>query len=73
MKKVYKKLTEEQIKRGVIFSSCLSTERNEQEGDTIHEVLKTDDDITRDETINRLLNDKFFNNSHFKYNIVRYP
>lgn len=39
MEKIYKKLTKEQIKRGVIFSSCLSTQRTEQEGDNIHEVL----------------------------------
>lgn len=69
MKKVYKKLTDEQLKRNVIFSSCLSIQRTEQTGDTIHEVLKDDTDIT--EHINRLKNDNFFNASHFKFNIIR--
>jgi len=69
MKKVYKKLTEEQIKRGVIFSSCLSEYRTETTKDTIHEVLKDDEDKT--EHINRLLDDKFFNSSHWNFNIIR--
>lgn len=42
MKKIYKKLTEDQIKRGVIFSSCLSTIRDEKEEDIIHEITKED-------------------------------
>jgi hypothetical protein len=69
MRKVYKKLTEEQKTRGVIFSSCLSVYRTEQKTDTIHEVKKEDTD--KDLTISRLLNDSFFNESHFKYNIIR--
>ncbi len=69
MKKVYKKLTAEQKARGVIFSSCLSEYRQEMENDTIHEVKKGQKDTT--EVITRLLNDKFFNNSHLNYNIVR--
>jgi hypothetical protein len=69
MRKVYKKLTEDQKLRGVIFSSCLSVYNTEQSKDTIHEVYKDDDD--KDIVIERLLNDKFFNNSHFKVNIIR--
>ena len=69
MRKIYKKLTEDQKKRNVIFSSCLSVYTTEQETDTIHEVLNTDED--KNETIKRLKDDKFFNKSHFKYNIIR--
>lgn len=69
MKKIYKKLTENQIKRGVVFSSCLSEQRTEQTNDTIHEVLATNEE--REEKIKRLKNDKVFNESHWKYNIIR--
>ena len=69
MKKIYKKLTKEQKERGIIFSSCLSEYREEMQNDTIQEVENGQDDAT--EVIARLLNDKFFNKSHFKYNIVR--
>jgi len=76
MKKIYKELTQEQLSRGVIFSSCLSESRNERKEDNIHEVIsKKIDNLTeknnQEETIKRLLNDKFFDNSHFKYNIIR--
>ena len=67
--KVYKKLTDEQKKRGVIFSSCLSVYRYELTDSTIHEVFKTDED--KHEQITRLKDDKFFNKSHFKFNIIR--
>jgi hypothetical protein len=69
MKKIYKKLTNEQKKRGVIFSSCLSSERFELKGDMIHEVLTSDKD--KEKKIKRLKDDKFFNESHFKFNIIR--
>lgn len=69
MKKVYKKLTEEQKKRNVIFSSCLSVARDELKNDTIHEILKDDDN--QSETIRRLKDDKFFNSSSWKFNIIR--
>jgi len=69
MIKVYKKLSEEQIKRGVVFSSCLSEYRTEMAKDTIHEVFKTDSD--KDEQMRRLTDDKFFNASHWKFNIIR--
>ena len=69
VKKVYKKPTEEQKKRGVIFSSCLSKYREEMKGDTIHEIQKDADDISG--TIERLKDDKFFNSSHWNFNIIR--
>ena len=69
MKKIYKKLTKDQKERGVIFSSCLSKAREELENDYRHEVKKGQEDAT--EVIDRLLDDRFFNESHFKYNIVR--
>lgn len=63
MKKRYLKLTPDQIKRGVIFSSELKG------GGMIHEVTKNDPD--RDKRIQRLLDDSFFNNSGFKVNEIR--
>ena len=69
MKKVYKKLTKDQKARGVIFSSCLTENRIEQNDETIHEVLERDKD--KETLINRLLDDSYFNNSFFNYNIVR--
>lgn len=63
MRKIYKKLTNDQKARGVIFSSQLIP------AGTIHEVYEIDDD--KKTQIERLLNDKFFNNSIYKYNEVR--
>ena len=63
MRKVYKNLSEDQKSRGVIFSSELVG------GDSVHEVLKTTEN--KDIVIARLLDDKFFNNSHYKYNLIR--
>lgn len=69
MKKIYKELTVDQKNRNVIFSSTLSKARTELDGDTIHEILSTDNDIPN--TISRLKDDKFFNDSPWKYNIIR--
>ena len=63
MTKKYLKLTDKQKARGVIFSSQL------QPGTVIHEVMATD--TNKNTVINRLLDDKFFNHSNFKYNEVR--
>jgi hypothetical protein len=52
----------------VIYSSTLSNERTEQEGDTTHEVLNTDEDVSGH--IERLMDDKFFN-GYKRYNIIR--
>ena len=69
MIKVYKKLTEEQKKRGVIFSSCLSVGRTETTEDTKHEVLN--DNENKNDIIARLKDDKFFNSSPWNFNIIR--
>ena len=71
MLKVYLELTKEQEDRGVVFSSCLSTEQIEQPGDRIHEVTNDMDEDKKDLKISRLLDDKFFNDSPWKYNIIR--
>ena len=71
MTKIYRKLTADQKARGVIFSSCLSKNRQEGEDDKVHEVFNTASYDDREDTISRLLDDKFFNASHYKYNIVR--
>lgn len=63
MRKVNKKLTQEQIDRGVIFSSRLMP------NGTLHEVLDTDED--QQQTIIRLQDDSFFKNSPYKYNEIR--
>jgi len=65
MKKKYLKLTLEQVKRDVIFSSQLMPDNSP----TIHEVLKDDDD--KNEVIRRLKDDKFFNDSKWTYNLIR--
>jgi len=69
MRKVYKKLTADQKARGVIFSSCLSKYRCEQPGDLVHEVKE--DERDKSLIIRRLKDDKFFNDSPWKYNIIR--
>ena len=95
MKKIYLKLTKDQIERGVVFSSTLSeTKTDNVEGLMVQEVFN---DIIRakeicaemkkpesewlsylpmaeelnKEKIARLLDDKFFNGSPWKYNIIR--
>ena len=62
-------LTEDQKARGIMFTSTLSTERTEQEGDTTHEVKE--DNIDRHNMIRRLKDDSFFNDSPWTYNIIR--
>jgi len=85
MIKVYKKLTAEQIKRNVVFSSCLSKYRTEELNEKIHEVFKINEEDFKDkpafelnkaiqkneDTIKNLLDDKFFNSSDWKFNIIR--
>ena len=66
MKKVYRKLTKEQKEKGVIFSSCLVGGDMDE---IIHEVYQEDED--KDETIRRLKDDSFFNDSPYKYNLIR--
>ena len=74
MKKVFLKLTKDQKERKVYFSSTLSIAIFETSDATRHEI--TSDEYIKDwkeaETKEaRLRDDKFFNNSHFNFNIVR--
>ena len=69
MRKIYKSLTKDQIERGIIFSSTLSRYTTELTTDTMHEVHKDDPDKHR--VIANLKNDSFFNDSPWKYNIIR--
>jgi hypothetical protein len=68
MRKIYRPLTVDQKKRGVIFSSTLSYNTTDKVGRR-HEVTATDED--KRATIDRLLDDKFFNGSDWKYNVIR--
>lgn len=72
MRKVYRKLSEEQKQRGVIFSSQLYP------SDTVHEVTNENindvSEYARSKGLNKislLLDDKFFNGSDYKYNLIR--
>lgn len=69
MRKIYRKLTKEQKERGVIFASTLSRHTFECADDLTHEVFATDPD--KYDQIRRLKDDKFFDNSPWKYNIIR--
>ena len=65
MRKRYKNLTKDQRQRGVVFSSTLLP----SDSPTIHEVFEDQED--RAVVVERLKDDKFFNNSHYKYNEIR--
>ena len=67
MRKIYRKLTKDQKDAGVVFSSCLSPVKYET--GTIHEVMADDPD--RENKIRNLKDDKFFNGSQYKNNIIR--
>ena len=69
MRKIYKDLSKEDKEKGIIFKSTLSEHTTEAYNDTTHTVYDTDKDKL--ETIKRLKDDNFFNNSFFKYNIIR--
>lgn len=69
MRKKYLKLTKDQKERGVIFSSTLIPNDRINMDLRTHEV-KADDPDKR-EKIERLKDDKFFNNSPYKYNLIR--
>lgn len=69
MRKIYRKLTKDQKERGIIFSSTLSKCTTETSDCTIHEVHK--DDPQASYKIANLKDDKFFNDSPWKYNIIR--
>ena len=74
MIKIYLPLLKEQRQRGVYFSSTLSPYRFETENSTRHEITHFDrleDRLEAIATEERLKNDSFFNDSHFKFNIIR--
>jgi uncharacterized membrane protein YfhO len=68
MRKIYRTLTKDQKERGVIFSSELVSDDTELKK-VVHEVKETDSDKL--ERIEKLKDDKFFNNSPFKHNLIR--
>ena len=71
MRKLYRKLTADQIKRGVIFSSQLTVYNDcESVRDaSIHEVLESSTD--KDRQITLLQDDSFFKSSQWNFNIIR--
>ena len=69
MRKIYKDLTKDQKERGIVFSSTLSRYTTELTTDVIHEVHNDDPDKWI--KIERLKADSFFNDSPWKYNIIR--
>ena len=69
LRKVYKKLTQDQKQRGVVFSSTLSEFRTEQKNDDIYEILE--DDPNKENFIRNYLDDGFFDGCKWKYNIIR--
>ncbi len=69
MRKIYHKLTNDQKSRGVVFSSALSVGTVERSDDVVHEVFANDADGAR--KIKNLMDDSFFNDSQWKYNIIR--
>jgi hypothetical protein len=74
MNKVFLDLTQDQKERKVYFSSTLSTAKFETADATRHEITSEEyiTDWKKAETKEaRLRDDKFFNNSHFKFNIIR--
>lgn len=68
MKKIFKNLTDDQIERGVIFSSQLIPNGK------LHEVTEENylDCSEGTNKIQLLLEDSFFNNSPYKYNEIRH-
>lgn len=71
MKKIYKKLTDDQKKRGVVFSSTLSEHTIEQPEDLTHEIFADEDDNEKERRKKNLLNDSFFDESPWRFNIIR--
>lgn len=69
LQKIYRSLTKDQKVKDIVFSSALSITKSDRDSDTIHHVLNTDED--KDDKIRRLKDDSFFNNSPYKYNIIR--
>ena len=73
VRKLYRKLTKDQVRRGVVFSSTLSPTRDD-EGLNTHEITRKqwrEDEKESREREKRLKDTRFFAESHFKYNIIR--
>jgi len=68
VKKIYRTLTKDQLKRGVMFSSALSVDTTDK-GANIHEVFVGQAD--QEEVIARLKNDSFFDRSPYRFNVIR--
>lgn len=73
MQKRYCKLTKDQIRRGVVFSSQLCSKTHPEFNGRRHEVTLQDypDWEERGEAIDRLKDAKFFEDSHWDYCIFR--
>ena len=74
MKKIYLPLLKEQRERNIYFSSTLSPYRFETPFTTRHEITfkeLREDNNKANKKEKLLRDDKFFNNSHFEYNIIR--
>lgn len=71
MKKIYLKLTKIQKARGIVFTSTLSKCTTEQPGDLTHCVYKSWSKEEQKRVIKNLLNDSFFDDSPWEYNIIR--
>ena len=72
--KIYLKLTKQQKENKIMFSSTLSKHRFETEEDTKHELseklfFENEKEFNRREQL--LRDSRFFNNSYFKFNIIR--
>ena len=71
MKKIYLKLTKIQKEKGIVFTSTLSKSTTEQPGDLTHCVYANWDKEEQKRVIKNLLDDDFFNDSSWEYNIIR--
>ena len=71
MKKIYRELTADQKERGVIFSSTLSVHTFEQPEDLTHEVFDYWDKAEQERVIKNLKDDSFFDESPWRFNIIR--
>jgi hypothetical protein len=71
VRKLKRTLTKEQRERGVIFSSALSISKEGDDDCTTHEILISMARDERELMRKRLLDDSFFNESPFNYNIIR--
>ena len=71
VQEIYLKLTKDQKLEGIIFSSTLSEYRSLSGNETTHNILCSMPIEQQKREIGYLKNDKFFNKSQYKYNIIR--